>query len=432
MQGKIMNQRITFRTKLLSLILLSLSCKLHSMNNDPKKGLYPHNYACTKHHYKNRYPIIRDLGAEAKFLEVTLTEEEDRNVDQYLDGKAPLVVPFIGYNVNQELAASKQIIDQETVRLVTGLGRPAHNGQFLPVRDNANGRALTQRLQNQPEEQIKQWEARLNEFPALWQELEKTTLNANIFNNIKFGHSKAALLRVFAKGLDAAVWAYSIPFVDILDEKNATIAQRDASILQEQAAKEALRLQKDGIIAQRDASILQKDATIAEKETLANNHLQSYNLSVRREHGLRDDLASERASAELIQADRDQIETDFIALLNLSDTTAEIHKKRISGLDEQLKKTNQELEQRRALSPLRRQQFMAVEEENARLRAQLEALRKQTLDQGSKAADEYANLRRELSPLRKERDKLKSDLEKAQPAVTHIQGCPILKATTPY
>ena len=256
------------------------------------------------------------------------------------------------------------------------LAKPRKNGQFVQLQQQNLQAELEGAINNTSANNLQLIRDRMQraEFNDLF---ELMRLKALVPNN----DPKTFFIEVLADEWLAAFNAYTLP---LREENN-----------QSQNEKEALRREKDGIIAQRDA-------TIAEKETLANNHLQSYNLSVRREHGLRDDLAAERARAELIEADRDQIETDFTALLNLSDTTAEIYKKRITGL-------------------------MAVEEENARLRAQLEALRKQTLDQGSKAADEYTNLRRELSPLRRERDQLKAQLQNEQKAIDHAKQCPILR-----
>ena len=176
-----------------TIILLALVSQSHGMDS-----LYPHDYQCTRHHHKGPYPhyismshLTNELLNKGDWIDLLIKEysgfhveeAQDRAYDQFVDGKAPLVIARRAFDQqqSQELESLSQQTIQASRALFTVLGRPIG----VEERDNEHWRNLRARLANPPADQIAWWIARLNEQPELWKAIEKTALTANIFSSKK-------------------------------------------------------------------------------------------------------------------------------------------------------------------------------------------------------------------------------------------------------
>lgn len=220
--------------------------QIHSMD----KTLYPHNYECKRHHYKVQFPyyipwthLTDELQGTSEWSRVLnlkeysgcyVSEEESRAYDQFIDGKAPLVIARKAFDLQreQELESLTHDLKQAVIRLRKKLGRPLQNGAIVPERNNTYWQRLTNLLANPIPANITFWESVINDTPHLSQSLEKIALTANIFSSKKFDYFKGKLTFCLAHCIDGVFLAQSI----LHDEE---IAEKDAVIARERNSKEA-------------------------------------------------------------------------------------------------------------------------------------------------------------------------------------------------
>lgn len=245
-----------------TIIILALTSQSQGMDRE----LYPHDYKCQRHHHNGPYPhyipwshLTDELLNKGDWRRLLVEEDhgfriseaEDRAYDQFIDGKAPLVIARKAFYLQQpqELESLKQQIAREADSLHHLLGKPIDIGatrEYLPEGNSALWLNLRGRLANPPTGQIQWWKNKLTQYPAFWQAVEKGSLTANIFGNKKSEYFRELLLPHIAKWLDAVFFSTGLYYRIKIEEKDAAIeaAQRALTPFQQAANANADRLRE--------------------------------------------------------------------------------------------------------------------------------------------------------------------------------------------